>query len=70
MSDDIYNKLCAVFFMEEERLRQNVVDLEKLLQPSGYNPTLLVDYIRAKAVREYFSKYLLEVLQYLKNFNR
>lgn len=68
MSDDIYNKLCAIFFNEEERLRKRVEDLEQLLQPSGYNATLLVDYIRAKAVREYFSAYLLEVLNYLKHF--
>lgn len=68
MSDDIYNKLCAVFFMEDERLRQNVIELERLLEPSGYNSSLLVDYIRAKAVKEYFTKYILEVLQYLKHF--
>lgn len=68
MSDDIYNKLCAVFFMEEERLRNKVNELEALLPASGYNSALLVDYIRAKAVREYFSSYLLEVLNYLKHF--
>ena len=65
---ELYNKLCAVFFMEEERLRQNVADLERLLEPSGYNPTLMVDYIRAKAVREYFNKYMLDVINYLKHF--
>lgn len=68
MSDEIYNKLCAVFFMEEERLRNKVNELEKLLPASGYNSSLLVDYIRAKAVREYFQSYLLEVLNYLKHF--
>lgn len=68
MSDEIYNKLCAVFFMEEERLRNKVNELEKLLPASGYNSSLLVDYIRAKAVREYFQSYLLEVLNYIKHF--
>ena len=68
MSDEMYNKLCAIFFMEEERLRQNVADLERLLEPSGYNPTLMVDYIRAKAVREYFNKYMLDVINYLKHY--
>lgn len=68
MSDEIYNKLCAVFFMEEERLRNKVNELEALLPASGYNSSLLVDYIRAKAVREYFSSYMLEVINYLKHY--
>ena len=69
-SEDIYNKVCAVFFMEEERLRQNVEDLERLLPLSGYSSTLLVDYIRAKAIQGYFNSYMLEVLKYLKHFDR
>ena len=69
-SDDIYNKVCAVFFMEEERLRQNVEDLERLLPLSGYSSSLMVDYIRAKAIQSYFNSYMLEVLKYLKHFDR
>lgn len=68
MSDEIYNKLCAVFFLEQERLRNKVNELESILPASGYNPSLLVDYIRAKAVREYFDSYLIDVLNYLKHF--
>ena len=68
--DDIYNKLCAVFFMEEERLRQNVEDLERLLPLSGYSSSLMVDYIRAKAIQSYFNSYMLEVLKYLAHFDR
>lgn len=68
--DDIYNKLCAVFFMEQERLRQDVAELERLIPLSGYSSSLMVDYIRAKAIDAYFNSYMLEVLKYLKHFDR
>lgn len=68
--DNIYNKLCAVFFLEEERLKAKREEAERLLKLSNFDSFLLVEYIRTVAIADYFNAYMLEVLKYLKHFDR
>lgn len=70
MNDQVYNKICEIYFMEENRLREKVEELERLLVPSGFNSSLMVDYIKARAVKEYFSAFMLDVIQYLNVINK
>ena len=68
--DEIFNKLCAVFFMEESRLEIEVERLYIRLKLNKFDSLTMIEYIQAVARQEYFRKYMLDVLDYLRHFDR
>lgn len=67
-ADDIFNALCAVWIQEDKRLSDKVKELEALIRYRTDNDALLLELIRARARREYFLAYIVEVLDYVKHF--
>lgn len=70
LKDDIYNKLCAVFFAEEVRLQNKVEMIEHYMHKSGFSELRMIELIRARARLDYFKSYMKDVLDYLKHFDR
>lgn len=67
--EEIFNKLCEIFFAEEVRLEARIDSLQFRLRHSNFDKHTMVEYIQAVAVREYFHNYMLDVLKYLKFFD-
>ena len=67
--DEIFNKLCEIFFAEEVRLEAQIDVLQFRLRHSNFDKLTMIEYIQAVAVREYFRKYMLDVLRYLRFFD-
>lgn len=65
---DIISKLELLWLNEDVRLSNKVAHLERIIVKSGFNQALLIDYIGAVAVREYFKNFVWEVLDYLRHF--
>ena len=67
--EEIFNKLCEIFFAEEVRLEAQIDMLQFRLRTSNFDKFTMVEYIQAVAVLEYFRKYMLDVLRYLRFFD-
>lgn len=68
--DEIYNALCRVFFAEEVRLSDIVHHLEYFIWQHGSTPERQVELIQAQARLDYFKSYMLDVLKFLKYYDR
>lgn len=68
--DDIYNALCAVFFAEEVRLQERISDIQYRMWQRGADANVIIELIQAQARFDYFRTYMLDVLNFLKNFDR
>lgn len=68
--DDIYNALCAVFFAEEVRLQDRISDIQYRMWQRGADTHLHIELIQAQARLDYFRGYMMDVLNFLKNFDR
>lgn len=68
--DDIYNALCAVFFAEEVRLQDRISDIQYRMWQRGADANIIIELIQAQARYDYFRTYMLDVLNFLKNFDR
>lgn len=68
--DEIYNKLCEIYFAEEVRLLNRVSYLEGYVRYHSTDNYALIELIEARANLIYFQKYILDVLKYLKLFDR
>lgn len=66
--DDIIAKLQLLWLNEDVRLSNRIAHLERIIVQSGFNQSLMIDYIGAVAIRDYFRNYVWEVLEYLKHF--
>ncbi len=66
--DDIIAKLSLLWLNEDVRLSNRIAHLERIIVQSGFNQGLMIDYIGAVAVRDYFRKFVWDVLEYLKHF--
>lgn len=66
--NDIIAKLELLWLNEDVRLSNKVAHLERIIVKSGFNQALLIDYIGAVAVREYFKNYVWDILDYLRHF--
>lgn len=66
--DDIIAKLQLLWLNEDVRLSNRIAHLERIIVKSGFNQGLMIDYIGAVAVRDYFRNYVWEILEYLKHF--
>ena len=65
---DIISKLELLWLNEDVRLSNRIAHLERVIIQSGFNQALLIDYIGAVANREYFKRFIGEVLDYLRHF--
>lgn len=68
--DDIYNALCAVFFAEEVRLQDRISDIQYRMWQRGADINTYIELIQAQTRYDYFRTYMLDVLNFLKNFDR
>lgn len=68
--DDIFNALCAVFFAEEVRLQNAVSDIEYRMWQRGADVYTYIELIQAQTRLDYFRTYILDVLEFLKKFDR
>ena len=68
--DDIYNALCAVFFAEEVRLQDRISDIQYRMWQRGADANVIIELIQAQSRYDYFRTYILDVLNFLKNFDR
>lgn len=66
--DEIFNKLCEIFFAEEVRLEARIDMLQHKLKHSDFDRMTMIEYIQAVAERDYFRKYMLDILRHLKFF--
>lgn len=67
--DEIFNKLCEIYYNEEVRLMNRVSELERMVRYNSTDNYLLVELIQARARLEYFRIYILDVLNFLKFFD-
>lgn len=68
--DEIYNKLCEIFYAEEVRLLNRISVLERYVRYHSTDSQALIQLIEVRANLNYFRKYILDVLNYLKMFDR
>lgn len=69
MNEELYNRICNLFFHEETRLQNEITD--KMNYIIKYAPTDAQPYIelaQKKAVKEYFDKYVFRMLDWLRGF--
>lgn len=69
IDDDLYNKLCLLYFQEEVRLKNNVIDAQNYI--FKYRPTDPVPYIKlaqAEAIANYYDKYMYSILRWIDNY--
>ena len=71
IDDDLYNKLCILFFQEEVRLENNVIDAQNYI--FKYRPNTPEAYIKlaqAEAIRNYFDKYMTSFLRWIDYYSQ
>lgn len=71
IDDDLYNKLCLLYFQEEVRLKNNVIDAQNYILK--YRPTDPVPYIRlaqAEAILDYYGKYMCSILRWIDHYSQ
>ena len=71
MSENLYNRFCEILFWEDTRLQNKIIDKENYIikyQPTEAEP--YIELIKARAIKEYFDKYIFTLLKWLEHFVR
>ena len=69
MSVNLYNRFCQILFCEDTRLQNKIIEKENYI--IKYRPTEAEPYIeliKARAIKEYFDKYIFTLLKWLDHF--
>lgn len=69
ISEDMYNKIYSVLFIEEFRLENNIIEKYNFIikyRPTDYAP--YIDLLVARAQLNYFNRYIFPLLDWLENF--
>ena len=69
LDEELYNRICNIFFQEEVRLQNEITDKMNFI--IKYAPTDAHAYIelaQAKSNKEYFDKYVFRMLDWLRGF--
>lgn len=69
MTEELYNRICNLLFLEELRLENNITDKQNFIvryRPS--EPTPYIELIKAQAELDYFNKYIFSLLGWLEHF--
>lgn len=65
----MYNRICQLFFLEEVRLNNVVIDkMNYIIKYTPIDASAYIDLIRAKANKDYFDKYVFRMLDWLSGF--
>ena len=70
MKDNIYEKLSVLYLAELDRLESQLNDIEIILIQTNYDSSIVVEYAVRKAKLDYFKKFMVDSLGYLKLFDR
>lgn len=71
IDDDLYNKLCMMFFQEDVRLKNDIIDAQNYILK--YRPSDPVPYIKlaqAQAIYDYYNKYMYSFLRWIDHYSR
>ena len=68
--DEIYVKLCEIFWNEEVRLQNKLDQLEYLSRYRINDSHIQVELIETRANLAYFKTYINDILKYLEIFDR
>ena len=68
ISEDMYNRICQLFFLEEVRLNNVVIDKMNYTKYTPIDAAAYIDLIRAKSNKDYFDKYVFRMLGWLEGF--
>ena len=69
ISEEMYNRICQLFFLEETRLNNLVIDkMNYIFRYTPTEATAYIDLIKAKASKDYFDKYVFRMLDWLMGF--
>lgn len=68
--DEIYVKLCEIFWNEEVRLQNKLDHLEYLSRYRINDKYIQVELIETRANLTYFKTYINDILKYLETFDR
>lgn len=71
INDDLYNKICILFFQEEIRLKNNVIDAQNyILKYTPTDPDPYIKLAQAQAVSNYFDKYMSSFIRWMDFYSR
>lgn len=70
MAQEIYTKLTTLYLAELGRLESDVVYAQNLCFTSAYDPCVVLDLATKKAKLDYFKRFMGDVLEYVKAFDR
>ena len=69
LNDEMYNRICNLFFCEEVRRKNTVVDLLNMIQVYAVkDPVVFVKLAQAQAVADYFDYFCGSFLDWLGGF--
>ncbi len=69
IDDDLYNKLCLLYFQEEVRLKNDIIDAQNYILK--YMPSDPVPYIKlaqTQAIYDYYNKYMYSFLNWIDHY--
>lgn len=70
MGNEIYTKLTTIYLAELGRLEDKVVQLNNLMMTTDYDCSVVVAFATAKANLDYYKKFMVDVLEFVKFYDR
>ena len=69
LSDDMYNRICGLFFQEDIRLSNNLIEIENyIFRYRPINPEPYIKLIQAQTEKAYFDRYVFTLLSWFDKF--
>lgn len=69
LDEQLYNRMCNIFFSEEVRLQNIVTDkMNFIIKFAPTDARMYIELAEAKAVKHYFDKYVFTILDWLRGF--
>ena len=70
MGNEIYTKLTTIYLAELGRLEDKVVQLNNLMMTTDYDCSIVVAFASAKSNLDYYKKFMGDVLEFFKYYDR
>lgn len=69
LDEHLYNRMCNIFSSEEVRLQNIVTDkMNFIIKFAPTDARMYIELAEAKAVKNYFDKYVFTILDWLRGF--